>query len=63
MCQLAPPSLVMIALAPFCAIANQVLRVLAGLPVSTKNGNQETPPVGKPVPLAACQLAPPSVDS
>ena len=46
--QVAPPSLVRIALAPFCAIANQVRRVLAALPVSMKYGYQETPPDGNP---------------
>ena len=49
MVQLAPPSLVIIALAPFCAIANQVRRVVAALPVSMKYGYQETPPDGNPV--------------
>ena len=61
--QVAPWSFVMIALAPFCAIANQVRRVLAALPVSMKYGYQETPPAGKPVPPTVFQVAPPSVDS
>src|SRR3954468_19969277 len=59
----APPSLVMIAEAPFCAMANQVLRVVAALPVSTKNGNHDTPPAGQPAPDVNFQVSPPSVDS
>ena len=63
MVQLAPRRPVMMALAPFWAIANQVRRVVAAVPVSMKYGYQETPPVGKPVPPTACQVAPASVDS
>src|SRR3954462_15822147 len=59
----APPSLVMMAEAPFCAMANQVLRVVAASPVSTKNGNHDTPPAGQPAPDVNFQVSPPSVDS
>src|SRR5438105_5618359 len=59
----APPSLVMMAEAPFCAMANQVFRVVAASPVSTKNGNHDTPPAGQPAPDVNSQVAPPSVDS
>ena len=53
----------MIALAPSCAMANHVFRVVAALPVSMKYGYQEIPPVGNPVPPSICQVAPPSIDS
>lgn len=63
MVQVAPASCVMIALAPFWAIANHVRRVAAALPASTKYGYQETPPDGKFAPPTSFQVAPPSVDS
>src|SRR5579883_3014405 len=61
--QCAPLSLVITALPPFCAIANQVVLVDAALPVSTKYGYQEIPPVGKPAPPTSCHVSPPSFDS
>ena len=61
--QVAPPSLVMTAEPPLCGMANQVLRVVAAAPVSTKNGNHDTPPVGQPAPDTNFHVSPPSVDS
>src|SRR3954453_3886227 len=60
--QLPPRLVVRAGLAPFWAIANQVLRVASGV-LLTKNGYQDTPPEGKPAPVTLCQVAPPSIDS
>jgi hypothetical protein len=61
--QVAPPSVVIVALPPPWAIANQAFRVAAASPASTKKGYQDTPPAGNPAPPTSRQVSPPSVVS